>query len=737
MGTENSGIYRIYGNRVEHFGSEDGLSSNTVTSFYQDREGDVWVATSKGLDCFRDRRVLTFSTSEGLTADLAMSVLATTDGKIWIGNKGALDVLDRDKVSSIRVPGQRLTSLFEDRSKRLWVGVDNTLAIYHHGRFEEIKRPDGSPLGMVVAMTEDREQNLWASVTGTDRTLFEIRDGHVQRQFAPDQIPKTRLLAADPTGGIWLGLGNANLGHYRNGKLETIPLPQSMTALPGLTADRDGSVWASTKNGMVHWKQGESKVLTSKNGLPCDGFFSSIRDNQGTLWMNSACGLIGIPDSELGRWWEHPDTRVQFTLLDVFDGAMPGLTTFQPALAKSPDGRLWFVNDAVLQMFDPSGLRVNRVLPPVYVERMTSDGKNYPVGGLIRLPPRSRNIEIGYTALSYAIPQKVRFRYKLEGRDADWQDAGSRREAFYNDLPPGQYHFHVSASSNDGVWNTQGATLNFWIDPAYYQTSWFRALIGIAGLMTIAGLYWLRLYWMRVEFNAHLEGRVNERLRVARELHDTLLQTFQASLVQMQAARNLFTRRPEQAVENLDSAIKMAAGAIAEGRGAIQQLRPQPAAHENLAQLLTITGEELARSYETTSRASWRVAVEGEMQELQSLLQDEIYRITRELLRNAFQHAQAKQIETEIRYEPRTLRVLVRDDGKGIDPAILQEGGRAGHWGFTGMSERAKQIGARLDFWSEAGVGTEVQLTVPASIAYLTPHKRWRLPLVSRNGGSF
>ena len=547
----------------------------------------------------------------------------------------------------------------------------------------------------------------------------------------------TSRLASDTTCGIWLGFNNGNLGHYRNGDLKIIPVPSTGFAVAGLSVDPDGSAWADTRAGIIHWKNGESKILGDRNGLPCDRFFSSIRDNQATLWIYAKCGLIGIQDSELKRWWQQPNARIQFQFLDVFDGATPGFSTFQPTASKSPDGRLWFVNDAVLQMVDPGALRGARTIPPpVYIQELHADRKNYAIGGSRSLPPRSRDIEIGYTALSFATPQKVRFRYRLDERDSEWQDAGTRREAFYSDLAPGQYHFRVSASNNDGIWNEQGASVTFSVAPEYYQTIWFRGLMGAAGLFMVAGLYRFRLYQIRREFNAHVEGSVNERLRVARELHDTLLQSFHASLIQMQAARNLFSRQSEEAFQKLDSAIKMTAGAIVEGRGAIQQLRSQPTDQVDLVQLLTSAGQELARSHEATSGpVIWRVVVEGARRDLQPLLQDEIFRITRELLRNAFQHAHAKQIEAEIRYERRMLRVHVRDDGKGIDPEILQGDGRAGHWGFAGMRERAQQIGARLDFWSERGRGTEVQLTVAAAIAYQQPHKRWRLPLHMQSGG--
>jgi signal transduction histidine kinase len=317
------------------------------------------------------------------------------------------------------------------------------------------------------------------------------------------------------------------------------------------------------------------------------------------------------------------------------------------------------------------------------------------------------------------VPEKVRFRFMLEGQDRDWREAVNERRVEYSNLPPRQYRFRVTACNNSGVWNETGDTLEFSIAPAYYQTAWFYASCVAAFLAMLWGLYRLRLYQVRREFNAQLDGRVDERMRVARELHDTLLQSFQASLIQMQAARNVLTRRPEKAEQSLDKAITTAAGAVAEGRDAIQNLRAQPAGEGDLAQLLTAAGQELAHSDEAPENPPvFRLTVEGERRDLEPLLQDEVYRIARELLRNAFRHAQAGRIEAEIRYESRQLRVHIRDDGKGIDPEVLKAGGRAGHWGLPGMRERVDRFGGKLEFWSEAGAGTEAVLTVPAAAAY-------------------
>jgi signal transduction histidine kinase len=363
----------------------------------------------------------------------------------------------------------------------------------------------------------------------------------------------------------------------------------------------------------------------------------------------------------------------------------------------------------------------------VHIEKIKADGKEYDPTHRVRLPAKVRDVWIDYTALSLVAPEKVRFKYMLEGQDRNWMEVVNDREAQYSNLPPRKYRFRVIASNNSGVWNETGDTLEFSIDPAYYQTTWFYALCVAAFLAMLWGLYWLRLYQVRREFNAQLDGRVEERMRVARELHDTLLQSFQASLIQMQAARNVLSRRPEKAEQSLDKAITTAAGAVAEGRSAIQDLRVQPAGGADLAELLTAAGQELAHSDEAQGNPPvFRVTVEGERRDLEPLLQDEVYRIARELLRNAVRHAQAGHIEAEIRYESRQLRVHVRDDGKGIDPEVLKAGGRAGHYGLPGMRERAGRFGGKLEFWSEAGAGTEAVLTVPAAAAY-----------ANSNGGAF
>jgi len=717
MGTIKEGVYRLSGDRVDQFRTEHGLSSNTVTGFFEDREGNMWLATSKGLYCLRQSPVVTFSTTEGLAPALG-AMLASGDGTIWIGSAGRLDALRGDSVTSMRFGGRSVNALFEDSAGRLWIGLENTLTVNDGGRFREINRLDGHPLGTPIAITEDREHNVWASVgitTTLERKLFRIRDLRVQEEFAPDRVPLVRRLAADPTGGMWLGFEDGNLGHYANGKLETFPLPHSAVAtaearFPGLTIDPDGSAWVSTWSGLVRWKNREMKTLTSKNGLPCDAIVSTIRDADATLWLYTKCGFIAIVDSELEQWWRQPERMVHARVLDVFDGAVlpQGPKRLQPVASKSPDGRLWFVNESVLQMIDPVGLRKNGSAPPVYVEELRADRKDYAIDGLVRLPARSRDIEIGYTGLSFATPQEVRFRYRLEGRDQEWQDAGTRRRAFYTDLRPGTYRFHVIASNGDGRWTEEGATVAFNVAPAWYQTRTFDVLATLCAGGILSALYRMRVRHIARTMRRQFDERLAERTRMARELHDTFVQTIHASKLVA-----------DDALEHPDDAayVQGALGrlsqwlerAVQESRAALHSLRASTTQVNDLADAFRrATTEDLKPPSMAIS-----FSVVGDAKDIHPIVRYEIYRIGYEAIRNAVTHSAASHLDVELRYA-KDLTVRVTDNGVGIDPTVARRG-KDGHFGLQSMRERAGRIGARLDVVSSTA-GTEVMLTVPGSM---------------------
>jgi signal transduction histidine kinase/ligand-binding sensor domain-containing protein len=731
IGSADHGLYRISGNEVDHFVKEDGLTGNSVECLYQDKEENLWVVTASGLDVFRDIKVATFSTAQGLSSDHVQSVLAARDGSIWIGNSDSLDVLRGSKVTSIRtregLPGHRVTSLWEDHKGRVWAGVDRTLNVYESGRFRSVPGTDGRPLGIVTAISEDMERNIWVvAAQAPGQRVFRIADDRVMQEFNESEIPETKVLAPDPRGGLWLGLYNGSLAHYRAGKFAIVATGLSPRSVLSLAADPDGSVWVATRNGLFRRSEGVVKRLGLSNGLPCEQIATIIKDHQGALWLYSNCGVVSIAASELDRWWQHPESKIRTRVFDALDGAQVALSTFLPQVSKSPDGRLWFTNDTILQSIDPRHLNDNRLVPPVHIEQVIADRKTYAAGEALHLPAHTRDIEIDYSALSFRVPQKVRFRYKLEGRNMEWEEAGTRRQAFFSDLKPGPYAFHVMACNNEGIWNEAGASLGFSIAPAYYQTGWFRALSAAAILALMWGVHRLRLGQLKREYGLRLEERVGERTRIARELHDTLLQNFHGLLLRFQAVYNHLPARPEEARKALVVALDRGAEAITAARDTVQELRSPPSVTNELSSAIAALSEELRVAQTEVLSPAVEVEVEGRERELHPILRDEIYRITAEALRNAFRHAEAARIDVAIRHGDHEFRITVKDNGKGIDPEILKQGSRSGHWGLQGMRERAEAIGADLDVWSSHGNGTEVSLRLPAMIAYSSSRRlRW------------
>ena len=719
LGTSNHGVFRIRGNDVDHFGNADGLSSDAVGRFFQDVEGTVWVVTSQGIDNFRDLKVASYSVREGLSADAASTVLASPDGTVWIGNYRALDFLRDGKVNAIRaahgLPGLNVTTMFEDHAGRLWLGLDTGLWVNDKGTFRAIRHADGTSLGVIFALTEDVQHNIWVRA-GPHLDL--VHDLKLEDELTSAQISTAYMLASDPRGGIFLGLVDGDLVHYQDGKTQTIASNEigNRSQIRDLLVEPDGSVWGTTLDELVRWKNGVRKNLTTRNGLPCDGIFALVQDDQNSLWLYSQCGLIAIERTELDSWWEHPDRVVRFKLLDAFDGVQPGLASLKPQATRSPDGRLWLVNTLILQEVDPNHLQENAVLPPVHVENIIADRKSYSPKQGLRLPPFTRDLEIDYTGLSFMAPQKVRFRYRLEGRDTGWEEPGTRRQAFYSDLPPGKYTFRVMACNNDGIWNEAGVTLEFSVAPAWYQTVWFRILVASMILFIAWTLYLLRVRQIAIAISARFDERLAERTRMARDLHDTFLQTIQGSKLVADDALDPSTdpARMRRAIEQLSVWLEQA---MQEGRAALNSLRTSTTQRNDLAEAF----RRAAENGHVPGSMEHVVSVIGEARDMHPIVRDEIYRIGYEAIRNAYLHARGTRLEVELRYG-QDLTVCVRDNGLGIEPTVASQG-KDGHFGLKGMHERAARIGAQLTLTSSATAGTEMTVVVPGRIVFRKANK--------------
>ena len=727
VGTVGKGLFRIHGNVVDHYDHTNGLSGDSVWALFEDREGIVWAGTTSGIDNFRDPAIATFSPSEGLAKDLVAGILASRDGSIWVANSGSLDHIVNGSVSSIRtgkgLPGEQVAAMLEDHAGNLWVGVDDGLYLLKDGRFRRISEPKHEPLGMVTSLTEDVGGNIWAACKGKPRKLVRIRDFEIREVIPEPEFPPAHL-AADPHGGIWIGTRDGQIVLFRNGVVETkFPLnPGGYPVTFQIIPQNDGSVLASSENGLVGWRQGTLQRLTTKNGLPCNEIITFTPDKENQWWLYTRCGVVELRDSELKRWWTNPDAVLQTRVYDQLDGAQPNLGSFSLA-AISPDDRIWFANGLVVQVLDRSRLAQKAPPAETYIESFIVDRKEFPATANLKVPPRPRDLQINYTSPTFLIPQRVKFRYRLDPYDHDWHEAGTRREAFYTDLPPRKYSFRVTAANSDGVWAETPATLEFSVAPAYYQTNWFRALCAVFLLAMLWAAHQWRVRQLHHQFEMTLDARVSERTRIARELHDTLLQSFHGLLLRFLTAFQLLPEHPVEAKEKLGSAIEQAAEAITEGRDAVQGLRDSTIQTNDLALAISTLGEELAAD-STGHGPALCVAVEGQSRDLHPILRDELYKIAAESLRNAFRHAQAQRVEVEIRYDDERFRLRVRDDGKGIDAAVLSAQSREGHYGLPGMRERATLVGGKLTIWSEVDAGTEVELRLPASTAYVTARRR-------------
>jgi signal transduction histidine kinase/ligand-binding sensor domain-containing protein len=758
IGTEGAGVVHLHQGRADVFSQADGLSGDHVMSLFEDREGNVWVATLGGLDRFRNFAIATYAQDEGLgTIPGWGSVVADQDGSIWMGTKDGLRMWNHGEVTiygraadhksqsrTIWLPVRRVADrglrdhvsafVFADNAGRILVSTRYAFGYMENGRFVAI---GGVPGGLVSSVVQDRRGDLW--IANQDQGLLRrSKDGTVQQISWASIGHKdgAQSLAADlSTGGLWLGFNEGGVAYFSDGQIkESYGRAEGLGTgrVSALYLETDGTVWAATEGGLSRIKNGRVVTLTRKNGLPCDGIHWITQDESHSFWIHMTCGLVRIARSESDASANDSRRKIQPTVFDSSDGVTNAPVGFHAGtqVTRSSDGKMWFQGFGGTSVIDPQQLPSNKITPPVHIERITANDKTYDASNGLRLPPRVRDLKIDYTALSFVAPEKVQFRYQLEGQDHNWREVVNDREVQYSNLPPGNYVFRVTAANNSGLWNEAGDTLDFSIAPMYYEANWFRAACLAALMVLVWAFYRMRLHQLRRRFHAGLEARESERIRIARELHDTLLQNLNGLMVQFQAARNMLPRRPDQAAEVLDNALGATEYTVTQSRSAIQHLRSAMGSEGDLAQWLTATSQELARSLNANADAPvFQLTVEGERKVLSPLPRDEVCLITREILRNALQHARASRIETEIRYDDGELRVRIRDDGKGIEPQVLQAGGKEGHWGLRGARERAQQIGARLDFWSEIGAGTEVELLVPAAIAYHNSKGRRRLKL--------
>ncbi|SNS81327.1 Signal transduction histidine kinase [Granulicella rosea] len=708
LGTPN-GIYRIYRDVVDRYRESDGLSGGVVDDLFEDREGNMWVVTSQGIDRLRDLPIKTFGKKEGLTIDAVQSLFFAKDGALWVVNGNGLDVLRSGATISIeheaRIgPGDPIGVATQDNAGGIWIGRGNRLFRYDHGTMHQIAAPAGSPTDSTVeSYAEDAQGDMWVAF-GPSREIWKVHDDVATRFMVKTRLPSVYDMAFDHKGNLWIGDINGNLARIWGESIERIPFPHRglPKALLQIAITDDDAVMGTTAGGVVLYKDGKEQTLGLGNGLPCENFRSFVFDHSANLWLTSECGTMEILHRDWMRWRQNPKAIVRPLLLDTLDGARFTEGFLTRAAAMTEDGKLWFADGNQLQMIDPANLARNVLPPLIRIEELFADGTSLGARQNISIPPLTRQLQIDYTATSLSNPQRVLFRYKLEGHDKDWQLAGTRRQAFYNDLKPGRYRFTVLACNNSGLWNEIGSSIIFTIAPAWFQTRWFMALSFLSAAMLLYGFYRLRVTQLRKRLQLQYTTRLEERTRVARDLHDTLLQTIQGT--KLVAEEALHGSDDLTQLHNVVAKIhEWLSRAVIEGRAALTALRTGSHAGD-LAERLRAAAEECSKD----GRMEVEFDCIGVPVELSSSIMEEVFRIGYEAIRNACAHSQGRALEVQLIYA-KALKLTVKDNGIGFD--VHGASGRAsGHYGLDGMRERAQQLGASLSVVSKVGSGTEVIL---------------------------
>ena len=709
----------------KRFTPEQGLSSDAVWKVLLEREG-IWVATNSGLDLLRPATLTTVHLPSAQEHEF--SIAAGDHGSVWTGNSTLpLTRVSADGEITTFPQTKQTLALRRDHSGTIWSAGAGQARLWRvvGERLEPVHYP-GEALDAVVFVSTDRHDEPWITTISGHTYHFSHGAWSDETDILGKKPGVVGTMADDRQGNVWFAFSN-KVVKWDGADFERFSFPDGKRGVSENTMFvRGDHVWLGGPGGVQLFTQGQFFLLRWKDQDISGRVSGLVETDNGDLWLNGFSGISHVYALELSKWLNDPSYAVSADHLDELDG-LPGLseeTLPEPSVVEAPDGRLWFATTKGIAWLDPETLlkNRNRVPPPVLVSAVLSNGRVYSGSSALTLPAHTENIEIDYTALSLAIPERVRFRYKLDGVDNDWQNVGTRREAYYTKLRPGHYTFRVIACNNDGVWNETGATLALAVSPAWFQTDSFVALCVAGAALLMYSLYRLRVRQVAAMINSRFQERLAERTRIAQELHDTLLQGFLSASMQVHVAKDgLPEESPAEPV--LGRALQLMGQVIEEGRNAVRGLRLSHGTSLDLEQALAAIQAQHHPRSDQGKTPEFRVISSGQRRQLRPVLRDEVYGIGREALTNAFRHARANHIEVELRYSSSKFLLFVRDDGCGMQPEVLREG-RENHWGLTGMRERAERIGARLRIFSSVSAGTEVELFVPGRVAFQDQHRK-------------
>jgi signal transduction histidine kinase/ligand-binding sensor domain-containing protein len=722
--------------RFEHYTVREGLTSDRAIASLKDREGNIWIGGPAGLDQFR---TTVLSPGPFPTTFANYGLANDDDGSLLIGTqRDGLQRLVAGKVSKISgVKLNEIGCLYRGADGKLWLGGIGDLGYLDRGRFVVVPVPANIkyPGRSTQAMTYGPGGELWMQNVSSSPILRL----HGKEWLPIPQIPHTGpavTLMTDHTGRVWAGFMKGIIAIFETQKISVL------RSVDGLTV---GNVTALYESGNQVWAGGELGVDVFRNDKPVPmqfagntsigGISGIIRLDDGTMWLNSLAGVLRIPKQEIDNFLRDPNYAVTYRLFNYLDGiaAKPPQLRPLPSIIKGADEKLWFTTTNGASSIDPKNIYTNPVVPPVSIVSVIADGHPRDFGNSAPLPKGMQNLEIDYTALSLSIPERVFFRYKLEGYDKDWQDAGTRRQAFYSHLPPGKYVFRVIACNNDGLWNETGVALPIGLSPTFLQSWYFKGLIAFLFVTMLWALYLLRVKQATERVRERIYERFSERERIARDLHDTFFQGIQGLLLSFQSASRKLPA--DDATRTLmEESLTQSDQVMLQGRELLLDLRTPSTAIDWFGVDLEASAVDFARLFP----AEFHLIVIGSVVALNPQVSEDLYRLGREALNNAFRHARASRIEAEINYGSRELRVNIRDNGTGISQYIQDAGKISNHWGLPGMKERAAKIGADFTISSCPETGTDIKVTLPSKLAYRdeTGHNRWHFISVLFSHGS-
>lgn len=691
------------GQPPEVIGIRNGLSNDTVRTLFEDRNGDLWVGTTLGLHRFARRRVTPFT-----NLGVVNAVEADPRGGVWVGTTSGLvrlsDAGEQRYGVADGLPSAQIRALHVDAERTLWVSTEAGLAMVANGVISAPPLLEGTWPAGVSAIARAPTGELWVSTP--DHGLFRWIDGRLTAvQLAADARP-TDSVFTDRQGRLWLVLAGGGIGVVdRAGHARVLrPGDRFHRSELAVYEDRSGAVWFGAGGRLTRFKDGELAAITPAHGLPQETIRAIVGDGEDHLWIGTSGGIVRMATAQFDRVLADPGNRLDFRAYNSSDGlAGAPVRSGYPNAVRTTDGRLWFVTANGVTMIDPAHLAATRPAPPVRIERVNAGGRSFEPDGAFTLPPRTTAVQFEYTALEFFSPRQVQFRYRLEGFEDNWTDAGAQRVVSYTNLPPRQYRFRVIARSSEGVWNDHGAMLDFTIEPMFHQTRLFLLLcvLGASGL--VLGGWRLRLRQVRRQFGLVL----TERARMARELHDTLLQSLAGLELQVDAMSSQLDSSPGAVKQQLERVRRQIQSDVSEARQSIWALRSPSLEARDLAGALQQLGEVVV-----AGRARFEFVVNGRPAPCARKIEEHLLRVGREAVSNAVRHARAQVVRLELLYGDHTITLRVSDDGRGFDPLEVAHV-TGDHWGLATMHERAQAIGGRLRLASQPGGGTNLEMVAP------------------------